>query len=125
MEAGAPRTGGRGATPRIVVHDVETLVTFLQRVFGVEDVFVDDGRPSQVRIGESVVTISHNSDHPTFPALLDIYVRDVDEVFGRALLEGAEILEDPHDTADGERRALFRDRFGNQYHVAHVPTRDA
>lgn len=123
MEAGAPRSGFRSITPRIVVHDVETLVTFLRRVFEAMGEYAPD-RPSRVHIGDSVITISSTADHETMPALLDIYVKDVDAVFERALGEGAEILQAPHDTRDGERRALFRDRFGNQYHVAHVPERE-
>lgn len=116
METGARETGFRSISPRIVVHDVETLVEFLRRVFNA-DATVVDGRPAQVHIGDSTIVVSSTADHETFPALLEIHVDDIDDIFGRAMVEGAEILEPPTDNSDRQRRTVFCDRFGNQYRV--------
>ncbi len=119
MATGEPRDGYASVTPRIVVHDVETLVQFLRRVFDAEGL-VEPGRPVELHIGDSRLMISSTELQETFPAFLYVYVGDADEVFGRAVHEGAEVIEEPADTPDGDRRAMVRDRFGNLYQIAHV-----
>jgi PhnB protein len=118
MTAGAPRPGYHSVTSRLVVSDVLAQVGFLQRVFGATgDVQV--GRPTEVRIGDSVIMISGTTDRDPFSAFLYIYVADADLTYVRAMDAGAVSLEPPLDTPYGDRRAMVRDPFGNVFQIAH------
>jgi uncharacterized glyoxalase superfamily protein PhnB len=48
-----------------------------------------------------------------------VYVDDADTTHHRAIEAGAASMEEPIDTPYGDRRAMFRDQFGNVYQVAH------
>jgi len=108
----------RTVTPRIFVDDVEAMVAFLRDAFGAEATIQPD-RPTDVHIGDSVILVSSAADREAFPAFLYIYVDDADSVFERALAAGADAIEAPVDTPYGDRRAMFRDAFGNIYQAAH------
>lgn len=105
-------------TPRIVVSDLDGAVQFLRTVFdGSGD--VEDGRPAEIRIGDSLVMVTPVGERNLFPAFLYVYVADADETFRRALEAGAETLEAPRDTPYGDRRAMVRDPYGNVFQIAH------
>jgi len=101
-----------------VVSDVAAQVRFLQDVFAAIGE-VEPGRPAEVRIGGSVIMISSTGEREQFPAFLYVYVDDADEVFRRAVVAGADVLEEPLDTPYGDRRAMVRDPFGNVFQIAH------
>jgi PhnB protein len=111
----------RTLTPRIVVSDVSGAVQFLRTVFD-GDGDVADGRPAEIRIGDSLVMISPAGERDLFPAFLYVYVADADETYRRALDAGAESLEAPLDTPYGDRRAMVRDPYGNVFQIAHPIT---
>ena len=113
-----PRAGYRAVTPRLVVPDVATQVSFLRDVFGATG-DIETDRPAEVRIGDSVIMISSIGERDRFPAFLYIYVDDAEEAFRRAVSAGAEVLEEPLDTPYGDRRAMVRDPFGNVFQIAH------
>jgi uncharacterized glyoxalase superfamily protein PhnB len=92
--------------PRIAVDDPEALVAFIQHVFGAVDRFHPE-RPSEVRIGDSIVMVGSTVDRRAMPAFLYVYVEDADRVFQRALDRGAKSLEEPQDMPYGDRRAMF------------------
>jgi uncharacterized glyoxalase superfamily protein PhnB len=102
----------------MVVGDVVGQVDFLRNVFGaVGDVV--DGRPAELRIGDSLVMVSSATEREVFLAFLYIYVDDVDDTFGRAVAAGATAMEAPLDTPYGDRRAMVRDERGNIFQIAH------
>ena len=105
-------------TPRIVVSDAAAAVEFLRMVFDAAGQ-VQAGRPTEVRIGDSVVMVSSAVEREQFPAFLYVYVDDADLVYNRALTAGAMSLEAPLDTPYGDRRAMVRDPFGNVFQIAH------
>ena len=108
-------------TPRMVVTDITAGVEFLRAVFdGAGEVQVD--RPAEIRIGDSLVTVTTDGKRGLFPAFLYVYVDDADRVFQQALKAGAESLEEPVDAPYGDRRALVRDPFGNVFQIAHRRT---
>jgi uncharacterized glyoxalase superfamily protein PhnB len=47
-----------------------------------------------------------------------VYVRDVDEVYERAIDAGAESMEDPREVPYGDRRAMVTDKWGNMWQIA-------
>jgi PhnB protein len=112
-----PRAGYRSVTPRVFVDDVGALVQFLRDVLDATGE-VEIGRPTVLRIGDSVVMVSSTDDRAAFPAFLYVYVENADETFRRAVDAGAEALEAPIDTPYGDRRAMVRDPFGNILQIA-------
>jgi PhnB protein len=105
-------------TPRMVVADVRGAVEFLRATFDAAG-DIPDGRPAEIRIGDSVVMISSVGERELFPAFLYVYVADADETYRRAVAAGAQTLEAPLDTPYGDRRAMVRDPSGNVFQIAH------
>jgi PhnB protein len=105
-------------TPRIVVTDLTAQVEFLRRAFGASGEVVE-GRPAELRIGDSLVLVSEAGAREVFPAFLYVYVDDAATTYERALLAGATTIEAPLDTPYGDRRAMVRDPFGNVFQIAH------
>jgi uncharacterized glyoxalase superfamily protein PhnB len=102
----------------MVVSDAAAAVEFLRAVFGaVGEVHAD--RPSEMRIGDSLIMITSAGERALFPAFLYIYVDDADAAYQRAIAAGATSIEGPLDTPYGDRRAMVRDPFGNVFQVAH------
>lgn len=114
---GPPR-GYHSLTPRIVVDDVAAQVTFLEAAFGATGA-ASDGRPAEVRIGDSLVLVSSTGARDRHPAFLYVYVDDADATYRQAVDAGATTLEAPLDTPYGDRRAMVRDPFGNVFQIAH------
>ena len=115
-----PPAGYHSVTPRMVVSDLAGEVEFLRAVFDASG-DVHDGRPAEMRIGDSLVLVAPGGARALFPAFLYVYVADADEVYRRALAAGAVSVEAPRDTAYGDRRAMVRDPFGNTFQIAHRP----
>jgi uncharacterized glyoxalase superfamily protein PhnB len=109
--------GFHSVTPRMVVDDQRAAVEFLRTVFGAAGE-VEPARPTEVRIGDSLIMVSGSGDREVFPAFLYIYVDDVAATYQRALAAGAVTVEAPLDTPYGDRRAMVRDPFGNVYQIA-------
>jgi|SRR5262245_29053279 len=116
MTAQAP-VGFHSVTPRIVVADPAALVAFIRHVFQATGE-VEKDRPSQVRIGDSLLMVSGSEIRDIFPAFLYVYVRDADETYQRALDAGATSIEAVWDTPYGDRRGMVKDRWGNVWQIA-------
>ena len=102
----------------MVVSDAAGAVEFLRTVFdAVGEVQAE--RPTEVRIGDSVVMVTSDTERELFPAFLYVYVGDADLACNRALNAGATGLEAPFNTPYGDRRAMVRDPFGNVFQIAH------
>jgi len=113
------REGFRTVTPRIVASDAAGLVAFLRATFGAEGE-LHEGRPAEMRIGDSMVMVSQAGERDAFAAFLYVYVDDADAVYARAVSAGATSLEPPRGTPYGDRRAMVRDAWGNVWQIAHV-----
>ena len=105
-------------TPRIVTADVEGLIDFLRAVFDA-DAEIVEGRPVDVRIGDSVILVSGTEERDAFPAFLYVYVDDADATYERAIAAGATTIEAPLDTPYGDRRAMVQDAWANILQIAH------
>lgn len=102
----------------MVVDDVNAAVDFMRAVFDASG-DVQAGRPTEVRIGDSLVLLSGVGERDAFPAFLYVYVDDADRVYRCAVDAGATVIEEPVDTPYGDRRAMVRDSFGNVFQIAH------
>jgi uncharacterized glyoxalase superfamily protein PhnB len=109
--------GWQTVTPRIVVQTPKGLVDFVKHVFDATGDYHAE-RPSEIRIGDSILMISAAGDRDVFPAFLYVYVPDADTTYRRALAAGAASVEDPRDTPYGDRRAMVRDTWGNTWQIA-------
>jgi PhnB protein len=109
--------GWHSVTPRLVAHDVATLVDFLKQAFGGTGDFRLD-RPCEIRIGDSLVMVSEVGVRDAMPAFLYLYVDDTDATYQRALEAGGESLEEPQDMPYGDRRCMVKDPGGNIWQIA-------
>jgi PhnB protein len=109
--------GWHSVTPRLVVKDPAKLVEFLKKTFHARGEFSAHA-PSQMRIGDSLVMVSGVGPRDPMPAFLYVYVDDVDATYGRALAAGAVSLDEPKDLPYGDRRAMVKDSWGNDWQIA-------
>ena len=110
--AGWPRV-----IPRISADDPKAVVSFIRHVFGA----IGDhhpGRPSELRLGDSIILVGAATEREAMSAFLYVYVEDADTVYRLALEQGARSLEEPRDTPYGDRRAMVRDLWGNIWQIA-------
>jgi uncharacterized glyoxalase superfamily protein PhnB len=110
--------GWHTVTPRIFTADVAGLVGFLRAVFNADGEY-HEGRPTEIKIGDSIVMISDGGGRrETMPAVLYVYVEDADETYRLAVDSGAESVEKPMDMPYGDRRATVLDPWGNTWQIA-------
>jgi PhnB protein len=116
--------GYSAVTPYLVVRDAPALIVFLERAFGGrERMRMTDStgaiRHGEVEIGNARLMLADASEEfPPIPAMLHLYVEEVDAVYRSALDAGAESLAEPADQFYGDRMAGVRDAFGNQWWIA-------
>lgn len=124
MTVESPPKGYHTVTPYLVVDGVVGLIDFLCRVFGaieLQRTARPDGsvQHARVRIGDSHIMMGEpqNGANP-MPAILYVYVNDVDATFERALAAGAESVRRPETQFYGDRNAGVRDACGNEWWMA-------
>jgi PhnB protein len=116
--------GYAAVTPYLVVRDAPGLVAFIEQAFGGRErmrMTAPDGaiRHGEVDIGNSRVMLADASEEfGPIPAMLHLYVEDVDAVYQGALEAGAESIAEPADQFYGDRMAGVKDGFGNQWWIA-------
>jgi PhnB protein len=117
MTSFAP-AGWHSVTSRLFVADPDALIAFLTTVFDATGEHAA-GAPAEMRIGDSIVMVSDGGElrSPTSSCLY-VYVEDADATFARAVAAGAEVIEAPLDTHYGDRRAMVRDHWGNDWQIA-------
>lgn len=111
-------------SPYLIVSDAESTIKFLVQVFDAEEIrrfLREDGRimHAEVRIDDSVVMLSEAQDtSSTIPALVHIYVKDVDEIYRRALEAGATSLQEPVVKDDPDKRGGVKDVWGTSWWIS-------
>ena len=118
MTPGIAPDGYHTLTTRIVVTDLAAQVEFLRHTFNAEGE-VAVGRPTELRIGDSLLIVAEAGERHLFAAFLYVYVDDADSTYERAVAAGASTVEPPIDTPYGDRRAMVLDPFGNVFQIAH------
>jgi PhnB protein len=111
-------------TPRLAPYllstDCAALARFIEQGIGGTRGFqmVDsDGKfvHLEMKVADSVVMMADApAGRPAFPAMLHLYVSDVDAAHRRALEAGATNLREPTEASDG-RRGGVRDSWGNEW----------
>jgi PhnB protein len=126
MSVNAIPKGYHTITPYFSVRDAHGLIDFLKRAFdaAAEIHTMPDGSilNAQVRVGNSMVLIGQAAkDQPAeklMPAMLYMYVEDVDAVYRKAIAAGGESILEPRDQFYGDRVGAVRDLAGNQWWIA-------
>jgi uncharacterized glyoxalase superfamily protein PhnB len=118
-----PPEGYHTVTPQLMVEDARETLDFIAAVFDAEllDVYESDGtiNHAEATIGDSrVMVASASSEFPAVPAMLVVYVDDVDATYRRALELGAVSLREPEDQFYGDRTGGVRDGQGNQWWIS-------
>lgn len=103
--------------PRLSVADPSKCVSFLRDVFGAQGTFNND-RPSEMRIGESLIMVGGVVERLPTSSFLYVYVADTDRAFEKALSLGAKPMEEPQEMPYGDRRAMVEDPWGNRWQIA-------
>jgi PhnB protein len=119
-------------TPYLIVHDGAAAIDFYTSVLGATERMRMGGPDDKVghaelEIGDSVIMLA--DEHPEIgahgpktvggtPVSLHVYVKDVDEVFRRAIDAGARSLQQVEDRFYGDRLGTFEDPFGHHWNVA-------
>jgi uncharacterized glyoxalase superfamily protein PhnB len=109
--------GWHTVTPRIFAEGADELVEFIKDVFDASGEY-RDSRPSELKIGDSIVLVADASARRPTPAFLYVYVTDADATYQRALEAGAVPVEAPSDMPYGDRRGMVEDRWGNVWQIA-------
>ena len=114
------RPGFHTITPYLLPQGVE-YIDFLKRVFDAEETFRGEVGPgrfhAEVRIGDSMLMVGVGSGRK-MPAVISVYVPNVDEVFKRAIDAGCVELQ-PVENAHWEpiRFGCVRDQAGNDWSI--------
>jgi PhnB protein len=116
--------GYHTVSPYIVVPGVAKLIEFAKEAFGAKEVFVSrrpDGSVmhAEVKIGDSIIMMGEAPDgSKKFPAMMHLYMKDVDAVYQRAMQAGGKSLREPVDQPHGDRSGAVEDAFGNQWWIS-------
>ena len=113
--------GYHTVTPYLVVKGAKSLIQFCQKAFDAKSAVCHETPEGavmhgEVRIGDSVVMMAEASgQHAATPAMLHLYVPDVDAWYRRAIAAGATSIREPADQFYGDRSGGVKDAFGNQW----------
>lgn len=80
---------------------------------------------AEMAMGDSVIMFADvPPGRSPFPAMLHLYVEDVDASFRKALAAGDAAVREPVDQRDGDRRGGVRDAWGNEWWFTTPKRRD-
>jgi uncharacterized glyoxalase superfamily protein PhnB len=112
-------------SPYLVVTGAQQVIDFLKDVFEATDLrrYETPGGSimhAEVRIEDSVIMIGEAGENwPATPTHLHVYVRDVDEVYQRALEAGAQSVQAPERKGeDPDRRGGIKGPGGNTWWIS-------
>lgn len=116
--------GYNAVSPYFIVTGADRFIDLLKQIFNAKPLRryeMPDGSVmhAEVQVEDSVVMLGEASaQYPANKSIVHVYVPDVDRVFERALAAGCESVEPPKEReGDPDRRATFRDPFGNMWSV--------
>jgi uncharacterized glyoxalase superfamily protein PhnB len=116
--------GHHTVTPYIVIPGVAKLIDFAKQAFGAIEGHVsrrEDGTVmhAEIKIGDSFIMMGEApAGGKNFPAMLHLYMEDVDGPYQSAIQAGAKSVREPADQFYGDRIGGVEDAFGNQWWIA-------
>ena len=124
MGSGHVPPGFDAVTPYLLTDDPDGLVAFVKAAFGAEDAeeaYMDEEGivHAAVRVEGCTIEVGRaSSEWKPLTAGIHLYVRDVDEVYARALAAGGRSLHEVREMDYGERSGAIEDPGGNQWYLA-------
>lgn len=110
--------------PYLICKDTDKVIEFAQKTFGasVDGIQKNENgiiMHASIHIRNSAIMLSEGSDKwPSMPAMMYIYVTNVDETYKKGLDAGGESLREPTNEFYGDRSCGLRDVSGNQWWIA-------
>ncbi len=111
-------------TPLLRVKGASKLIDFLKQTFEAKEISrynQKDGSimRAEIKIGDSVIMLSDSTEEwKPITSMLYLFVDDIDKKYHRALEIDATSLREPKDEQYGDRCAVVKDSFGNQWWIA-------
>jgi PhnB protein len=124
MAVNAKPAGYHSLTPYLVVEGAAQLIEFLEEVFDAREKerLAAPGNligHAELCIGDSVLMLGDaRGPHAPMPAMLYVYVDDVDATFRLALAAGGTQVQAPTDQFYGDRSGGVKDPCGNMWWIA-------
>jgi uncharacterized glyoxalase superfamily protein PhnB len=116
--------GYHSVTPFLVCNDAASVLEFAKKAFDAKETSeamkCPEGkiRHAELRIGNSLIMLSEACDEtPAMPAMLYLYVENVDKVYELAIKAGARSIKEPADQFYGDRSGGVIDSAGNQWWI--------
>jgi uncharacterized glyoxalase superfamily protein PhnB len=116
--------GYNSVSSYLLVDGADLVIDFLKTVFGAKELrrFADESghiRHAEVRLDDTVLMIADCTDEwPPVPSHVHVYVRDVEEVYRRALAAGAIPVQEPLRNGDDDLRGGVRQPGGVTWWIA-------
>jgi PhnB protein len=118
--------GYHSVTPYLVAEGAEDLIDFMKTVFGAQERMRMPGPNNTVghaemEIGDSVVMLADANSvdgNKPFPAMLNVYVEDVDSTYKAAVAAGATSVRELQDQFYGDRSGGVVDKWGNYWFIS-------
>ncbi len=118
--------GAVSLNPTSYFHPVGTgkFIDFLKQAFGAQEIARYDSPAGEVlhakiRIGDSVIEAGEpHAWWQPMPAMMYLYVPDVDAAYDQAIRAGANSIHPPADQPYGDRNGGVTDAWGNQWYMA-------
>jgi uncharacterized glyoxalase superfamily protein PhnB len=116
--------GYHTVTANVVVDNAERVIEFAKQAFDAKQRMRFDAPDgsiahAEIQIGDSIIMVADASEEfPPRPAILLLYVPNVDATYAQALRSGAISLREPVNAFYGDRSAGVLDGVGNQWWIA-------
>jgi PhnB protein len=125
MDKSFKPSGYNSVSPYFVINEAQKFVDLLKKLFNASEkrrYNLADGKIMhlELQIDDSIIMVGDASDKfPVYNHLMHIYVKDVDEVFERAMQLGCESIYSPKEReGDPNKRGAFKDFAGNTWTIA-------
>jgi PhnB protein len=111
-------------SPYLIVSGAAATIDFLEAVFGAVELRRFPGEAgkimhAEVRIDDTVIMLADGAEGwPPVPSHVHVYVRNVDEVYQRALAAGAASVQEPVQKEDQDKRGGVKDAGGTTWWIA-------
>jgi len=105
----------------LIVKDAAGLIKFVEKALGGKLTFIEKDANgiihyAEIKIADSLVMLAEvPAGRDPFPAMLHLYVPDIDATYKKAMNVGAIGIREPADQPDGDRRGGVRDAWGNEW----------
>ena len=116
--------GNSVVSPYLIVESIEKQADFIKKVFGSslsESAKQPDGQimHAEVNIGNTTIMLGKSNERfPPAPGMMYVYVKNADDVYKKALNNGAVSLMPPEDRFYGNREGGVKDPQGNTWWIA-------